>query len=39
LKRWNATFFRPGGGKVGMPIVPGGKLEIPKSAGRIPYTT
>jgi len=33
LKRWKATFFRPAGGKVGIPIVPGGIVEIPKSDG------
>jgi len=26
-------FFRPVGGTVGISIVPGGKVEIPKSAG------
>jgi len=30
LKRWKATFFRPAGGKMGIPIVPGGKVEIPQ---------
>jgi len=29
-----ATFFRPVGGKVGILIEPGGKVEFPKSAGR-----
>jgi len=28
------TFFRPAGGKMEIPIVPGVKLEIPKSAGQ-----
>jgi len=35
LKRWKVTFFRPAGGKVGIPIVLGGKMEIHESAGRI----
>lgn len=31
---WKATFFRAAGGKTGIPKVPGGKAEIPRSAGR-----
>jgi len=34
VELWKATFIRPAGGKVGIPIVPGGKMEILKSAGR-----
>jgi len=34
MKCRKATFFRPAGGKVRIPIVPGGKAEIPKSFRR-----
>jgi len=30
----NATLFRTAGGKVGIPIMPADKLEIPKSAAQ-----
>jgi len=33
LTRWKAFFFRPAGGKVGIPIVPGGEVQITESAG------
>ncbi|KAF0747388.1 facilitated trehalose transporter Tret1 isoform X2 [Aphis craccivora] len=42
LKRSKASFFRPAGIKVVIPKVPGGKEDIPKSAGHrahIPCTT
>jgi len=39
VERWKATFIRPAGCKVRIPIVPGGKMEIPKSPGHIPCTT
>jgi len=39
LKRWKATIFRPAGGKVGILIVPGRKMEIPRSANCHPSLT